>query len=97
MSGPFGWDYPAGAEHDPRAPWNQRDSETCETCEGGLVLCAVCKGDGQCLECDSSGKVRCDDCDGTGEGETRQEMRDRIAEEKADAARDEEGEKEGQK
>ena len=61
MSGPFGWDYPAGAENDPDAPWNQRDEE--------------------------------DD----GEGETRQEMRDRIAEEKADAARDEEGEKGAQK
>ena len=60
MSGPFGWDYPAGAENDPDAPWNQHDDE----------------GD---------------------EGETRQEMRDRIAEEKADAARDEEGEKEGRK
>lgn len=21
----FGWDYPAGAEFDPKAPWNQRD------------------------------------------------------------------------
>ena len=60
MSGPFGWDYPAGAENDPDAPWNQHDDE----------------GD---------------------EGETQQEMRDRIAEEKADAARDEEGENERQK
>jgi len=25
MAGPFGWDYPAGAEHDPNAPWNQSD------------------------------------------------------------------------
>ena len=62
MSGPFGWDYPAGAENDPDAPWNQHDEEE-------------------------------DD----GEGETRQEMRDRIDEDKADAARDEEVEKEGQK
>ena len=60
MSGPFGWDYPAGAENDPDAPWNQHDDE----------------GD---------------------EGETQQEMRDRIAEEKADAARDEEVEKGAQK
>lgn len=29
---PFGWAYPAGAEHDPRAPWNQPDA--CEACEG---------------------------------------------------------------
>ena len=57
MNGPFGWDYPAGAENDPDAPWNQHDDEE-------------------------------------DEGETRQEMRDRIAEEKADAARDEA--KEGQ-
>lgn len=61
MSSPFGWDYPAGAENDPDAPWNQRDEED------------------------------------EGEGETQQEMRDRIAEDKADAARDEEVEKEGQK
>ena len=60
MSGPFGWDYPAGAENDPDAPWNQHDDEE-------------------------------------DEGETRQEMRDRIAEEKADAARDEEVEKGAQK
>lgn len=25
MNDPLGWDYPAGAEHDPEAPWNQRD------------------------------------------------------------------------
>jgi hypothetical protein len=61
VSSPFGWDYPAGAENDPDAPWNQRDEED------------------------------------EGEGETQQEMRDRIAEDKADAARDEEVEKEGQK
>ena len=58
MSSPFGWDYPAGAENDPDAPWNQRDEED------------------------------------EGEGETQQEMRDRIDEDKADAARDEA--KEGQ-
>ncbi len=28
----FGWDYPAGAEHDPSAPYNQPD--VCERCEG---------------------------------------------------------------
>ena len=83
----FGWNYPAGAENDPAAPWNQRDPEACETCEDGLVVCAVCKGVGQCFECDSSGKVRCDDCDGTGE-ETKP-SREEIAIEKADRARDE--------
>jgi len=25
MRNPFGWDYPPGAEHDPMAPWNQRE------------------------------------------------------------------------
>ena len=25
MNDPLGWDYPAGAEHDESAPWNQRD------------------------------------------------------------------------
>jgi len=29
---PFGWDYPAGAEHDPYAPWNQEDPEDCPEC-----------------------------------------------------------------
>ena len=28
MAGVFGWDYPAGAEHDPNAPWNQPDYST---------------------------------------------------------------------
>lgn len=27
MSDPLGWAYPAGAEHDPNAPWNQKDEE----------------------------------------------------------------------
>ena len=30
--GIFGWDYPAGAENDPRAPWNQDDDDGCEDC-----------------------------------------------------------------
>ena len=25
MNDPFGWDYPAGLEHDSDAPWNQKD------------------------------------------------------------------------
>ncbi len=29
---PFGWDYPAGAEHDPSAPWNAKDNEECPGC-----------------------------------------------------------------
>lgn len=23
---PYGWNYPPGAEHDPRAPWNQKEN-----------------------------------------------------------------------
>lgn len=50
----FGWDYPAGAENDPRAPWNQVDPK-CERC--GLVEddctckpCRKCGRDGQYLD-----------------------------------------------
>ncbi|MFU8817397.1 MAG: hypothetical protein ACNA7W_18780 [Pseudomonadales bacterium] len=28
----FGWDYPAGAEFDPAAPWNQHDADECTQC-----------------------------------------------------------------
>jgi hypothetical protein len=27
MNDPLGWAYPAGAENDPNAPWNQKDEE----------------------------------------------------------------------
>lgn len=36
---PLGWNYPAGAENDPRAPWNE--VEPCEDCEndpGGVCI-----------------------------------------------------------
>ena len=29
---PFGWDYPAGAENDPSAPYNQEDPPECVSC-----------------------------------------------------------------
>lgn len=30
---PFGWAYPAGAEHDPNAPWNEQpEVEECPIC-----------------------------------------------------------------
>jgi len=29
---PFGWSYPAGAEHDPNAPWNATDAPECPEC-----------------------------------------------------------------
>lgn len=51
----FGWDYPAGAEHDPRAPWNEPPE--CEACEGSgeipaengddVTVCQTCDGTGQ--------------------------------------------------
>jgi hypothetical protein len=56
---PFGWDLPAGAETDPRAPWNQKDPPECVSCgdeadrtgcrnHAGPV-CAACS----CPECPS--------------------------------------------
>lgn len=32
---PYGWHYPPGAEHDPRAPWNQKEQhpEGCSDCD----------------------------------------------------------------
>ena len=37
----FGWDYPAGAENDPRAPWNQPEP-----------ICDQCGCDEEDCECD---------------------------------------------
>lgn len=47
MRDPLGWSYPAGAEHDPNAPYNQTDEGVCSKCEGANCLedsdkCAVC-------------------------------------------------------
>lgn len=39
----FGWSYPAGAENDPNAPWNQTDEYTEE--------CPVCGN----MNCDEQG------------------------------------------
>lgn len=48
---PLGCQYPAGAEHDPRAPWNQHDDEDCPNCFGtggddNLEICESCDGSG---------------------------------------------------
>ena len=88
---PLGWQYPAGAEHDPRAPYNQCDPDACPECEGGLIQCPECNGVGQCWECDSSGKVRCDECNGTGEEHkpSREEIECDKADRAMDAAKDE--------
>ena len=32
---PLGWHYPAGAEHDPNAPWNQVDDPEVDYCRTG--------------------------------------------------------------
>lgn len=80
MSGPLGWDYPAGAEHDPRAPWNEEDAEPCPRCNGtGRIPLEPPDTDPDDPETDS-----CPDCFGSGEGETPTERRMRLAEEKAD-------------
>lgn len=49
MKNPFGWNYPAGAEHDPRAPWNQKAEPECQRCgetlrhdDDGPILCRFC-------------------------------------------------------
>lgn len=64
---PFGYHYPAGAESDPRAPWNQRDVEACDSCDGtGRVSCTDCRGE-DCQKCDAEGFNPCCDCNGTGE------------------------------
>lgn len=49
----YGWDYPPGAENDPRAPWNQKDTwGVCVVCEAELTeddadsdveLCSECR------------------------------------------------------
>ena len=71
----LGHDYPAGAEHDPSAPWNQSEPEECADCGGTGVLHGS-----ECMPCGT--------CDGT--GEEHQPTREEIAEAKADAAMDRE-------
>jgi len=88
----FGSYYPAGAEHDPSAPWNQEDADGCDTCDGtGMVECHECDGErDDCDRCGGRGPEQCSDCYGTGEGETPSQRRARLAEEKADADYDRE-------
>lgn len=73
---PFGYNYPAGAEHDPSAPWNQPDD------------CEACEGTGQVADAD--GPDECQVCNGTGRQKTRAELRAEYEEDKADMARDDE-------
>ena len=72
------WSYPAGAENDPNAPWNQPDPvyELCEHCESGVNV---------------DGEI-CEECDGTAEVQVNEdELSDRDqgeAENRADYERD---------
>lgn len=65
--------YPAGAEHDSSAPYNQKDYGKCTYCGGsGHIqdkefckeekILGNCDGKG-CLDC----MIECTKCDGTGE------------------------------
>lgn len=47
----FGWAYPAGAEHDPRAPWN-RPGE-CDACDGSGEI-----DGGECPDCNGLGREK---------------------------------------
>ena len=73
----FGWWYPAGAEHDPSAPYNQIDAEPCTECDGdGYVVTSCCVDDikGNDIDlCPTCGEhcgmeqETCEHCNGTGE------------------------------
>lgn len=54
-------DYPAGAENDPDAPYNEKDHGDCSTCEGT----------GYDIK-DTEDKHYCPDCDGTGKKSEQQ-------------------------
>jgi hypothetical protein len=51
---PYGWDYPPGAEFDPRAPWNQKEPY-CGQCHRVLSNC-ICK------VCPKCGEFPTDEC-----------------------------------
>jgi DnaJ-class molecular chaperone len=87
----FGYNYPAGAEHDPSAPWNQPDD--CELCGGDGVKALSELGPsawGEDCFSEQDRIVTCPDCSGTGRQKTRAELRAEYEEDKADMARDNE-------
>lgn len=53
--GKFGWNYPAGAENDPNAPWNQPDPR-CEVC-GEYEDNCECP---ECPKCGEHGNLKCE-------------------------------------
>lgn len=75
---PLGYHYPAGAEHDPRSPWNQPDDEDCPNCYGS----------------GEDGEDGCEYCDGSGirPAMTREEIAIDKADRDMDAAKDREAE-----
>jgi DnaJ-class molecular chaperone len=81
---PLGHNYPAGAEHDPSAPWNQPDD--CELCGGEGVLPVL---ELESDEPKTAGEVTCPECNGTGRQKTRAELRAEYEEDKADMEREE--------
>lgn len=63
---PFGWEYPAGAEFDPSAPWNQPDA--CEACdgEGRIWIPPPMTDDSEDYDEDDGAFEECDKCAGSG-------------------------------
>jgi len=58
---PFGWSYPAGAEHDPAAPYNQTDSPECPHCGSHDTVLDSADStyeDWACYECESTWYVQ---------------------------------------
>ena len=50
MRDPLGWDYPAGAENDPRAPWNDPGHHSaCPAHEDAAVIWSECGGEDECI------------------------------------------------
>jgi len=89
MSRALGYDYPAGAERDSSAPWNQPGE--CETCDGsGSISCSHCDGElDDCPRCGGEPDYVCPDCGGSGREKTAAEKRAEWQEAKADMERDE--------
>lgn len=85
---PFGWDLPAGAANDPRAPYNQPDTPECVSCGNDDAFTDGCaKHAGPvCPAC------RCPDCpapsDMANEGPDPDEAYDRERDERAERGDD---------
>lgn len=91
----FGWNYPAGAENDPRAPWNQVDPP-CEVCGKHTDDC-ICP---TCDVCGETGRPECyrtdepepDELPGCGLEKTEEQIKSLAASERdPDYGLDEDG------